>query len=93
MLYKYIAEQSMRLGTQFQFQTATLKDFLSYDAMRGMVGKTIAFIAVDRTLADSKTNLDSVTNYQDVFVTEHGKSDEKVLGWVTNVEIAKRASL
>jgi hypothetical protein len=40
------------------------------------------------TLADAKQTMDALRNCSDVFVTESGRIDEPVIGWVTNAEIA-----
>jgi hypothetical protein len=37
--------------------------------------------------------MDGVKDCQDVFVAEHGKPDEPVMGWLTNIDIAKNAKV
>jgi hypothetical protein len=58
----------------------TFKDF---------VASTLAYIAVDRTLADAKAAMEAKPLCQDVIVTATGKSDEPMQGWVSNVDIAR----
>jgi hypothetical protein len=44
-------------------------------------------VAINRTLRDAKTAMESQKGCHDVFVTQTGAATEKVLGWVTNVGI------
>lgn len=93
MLYKYIAEESCAKGPAFQFADVTLEDFLNFELMKDYVSRTRAFVAADQTLADAKVQMEAVPGCQDVFVTEHGQADEPVLGWLTNIEIAKHSKV
>ncbi len=93
MLYKFLAEESLAKGQGFQLNTTTLEDFLNFNGMKDYVSKTLAFVALDQNLADAKAIMEGVKDCQDVFVTEHGKPDEPVMGWLTNIEIAKNAKV
>lgn len=44
-------------------------------------------ISKDATLLDAKVLMDNLPGCQDVFVTETGKKTEKVLGWISNVDV------
>jgi hypothetical protein len=44
-------------------------------------------ISKEATLLDVKMMMDNLPGCQDVFVTETGKKSEKVLGWVSNVDV------
>lgn len=92
MLYKFIAKKSIKDG-KFNAEEANLQDFLDFEDMKETVSETIAFVAKDANLADAKSRMDSVSKCQDVFVTEHGNGDEPVLGWITNIDIARNANL
>jgi hypothetical protein len=70
-----------------------LKQFLDFGENEKFVSRTMAFVAIDRTLADAKTAMEAVNDCQDVFVTEDGSRDKPVLGWIMNVDIAKRAKV
>ena len=50
---------------------------------------TLAYIAIDRTLADAKAAMSALSLCQDVIVTQTGKSSEPMLGWIPNVDIAR----
>src|SRR5262249_45573342 len=50
---------------------------------------TLAYIALDRTLADAKAAMAALPLCQDVIVTQTGNSTEPMRGWLSNVDIAK----
>jgi hypothetical protein len=54
-----------------------------------LVEKSIAFVASKATLEDAKAEMEKTSNCQDVFVTQTGKADEPIQGWLTNTEISK----
>src|SRR6266436_5852431 len=58
----------------------TFKDFIT---------GTLAYIAIDRTLADAKAAMEAKPQCQDVIVTETGKSDERMQGSISNVDISR----
>lgn len=49
------------------------------------------FLAPDASLYDAKKLMDASPACNDVFVTKSGKADEQVLGWVSNVDVARVA--
>jgi hypothetical protein len=67
---------------------------LSYTSLVGtnfsqFITKTAAFVAKNATLADAKAAMERTTAIQDVIVTQTGLSTEPMLGWITNVDIAR----
>jgi hypothetical protein len=44
-------------------------------------------IGKNATLLDVKNIMDLLPGCQDVFVTETGKKDEDILGWISNVDV------
>jgi len=56
----------------------------------GLFNRIRAWTCVARTgtLADAKQAMEGSPHCSDVFVTDSGRPDEPVIGWVTNVEIA-----
>src|SRR5262249_5203015 len=58
----------------------TFKDFIT---------RTIARIAETATLADAKVAMEATPNCQDVIVTATGAGSAPMLGWVTNIDIAR----
>ncbi|HEX8877560.1 MAG TPA: hypothetical protein VF777_12490 [Phycisphaerales bacterium] len=66
-------------------------DLLDSPEFGKQVQNACAYISKDATLAEAKAAMESRQNCQDVFITEHGRPDEPVIGWLTNNEI-QRAS-
>lgn len=100
LLYKFVADIALHPPTPpIDAAGATLKDFLDHDGgrMRRIVSRSITYVGADATLADAKAAMESQAarereaGCQDVFVTETGAAAEPVLGWLTNIEIGKRA--
>jgi hypothetical protein len=67
-----------------------LSDLLAVGHLKELA-LAIGFIAQDDTLAGAKRAMESKSRCQDVFVTTNGKSDSAVVGWITNIEIAKNS--
>ena len=92
-LNRFIADQS-RLAEAGQApagnSTATLIELLSHQAGDQTIGeivKRFVFVKEDATLADARAAMLAVKGCEEVFVTKNGKSDEPVLGWLTNSDI------
>jgi CBS domain-containing protein len=54
-----------------------------------IITTTLAYVAADRTLADAKMVMEAAPLCQDVIVTQTGNRDERMLGWISNVDIAR----
>jgi len=50
---------------------------------------TLAYVALDRAVADAKAAMESKPLCQDVIVTPTGKSNEPMRGWISNVDITR----
>jgi hypothetical protein len=59
---------------------ATFKDFIT---------KTVAYVAETATLADAKAAMEATPHCQDVMVTATGKNGAPMLGWISNIDIAR----
>lgn len=59
------------------------KTFLEY------IRATMSFVRVDGTMADAKLAMQSVSGCQDAFVTQSGRPEEAVLGWLTDSEVLR----
>ena len=59
--------------------------------MPDLVEKSLGFVSVKATLGDAKATMEKTKNCQDVFVTENGRADEPVIGWLPNTDISKHA--
>ena len=94
----YIAHRSMVdqfIGRQVrkrkaaELATLTLADMLAEEPhLKAMFSSTAAFVGSQSTLAEAKAAMSSVPNCYDVFVTDTGRPEEPVLGWLTDVKIA-----
>jgi len=56
---------------------------------REFIGSAVAFVARDRTVAEAKALMEQSSGCQDVIVTDSGKRDEPVLGWISNIDIGR----
>jgi len=72
-----------------KLEDLTLADFTGDKDFVNLLTKSFGTIKVNSSLADVKHVIDTVTDCQDVFVTETGESNSKVIGWITNVIVAK----
>lgn len=91
MLFKFISRKSMETaGSPIDVSDLKLRQLLDFEDMRKMVEESLAFVSVDATLGDAKRLMELTENCQDVFVTQNGRKEKPVLGWLTNIDIAKR---
>lgn len=65
----------------------TLADLLSQPEMEKEF-ENFVVIKKQATLAEARSSMRTTPGCRDVFVTEHGRWDEPVLGWLTNIDIA-----
>jgi hypothetical protein len=68
---------------------ATLQDLLDFDDMGALVTESLACVQLNATVADAKRMMDQTENCQDVFVTQTGTREGRLLGWLTNVDISR----
>lgn len=67
----------------------TLADLISDTDYGEMIKMSFGILRENDSLAEAKHLIDYVSICQDVFVTENGEPNSKVIGWVTNVIVAK----
>jgi len=70
----------------------TLEKFITTQKKAGFVfGVDKGFVVVSEqsTLTISKQKMDKIPSCQDIFVTKEGKPDEPLIGWISNVRMAK----
>jgi hypothetical protein len=65
----------------------TLGDLLAVPEFKELV-EAIGFVPERATVADARRVMASIKNCNDVFVTTHGKRDERATGWLTNTLLA-----
>lgn len=98
ILHRSIWMEMLNLGAKQTPPVDTAKDnigkLLSESCTSGKTFKefilsTLAYVALDRTLADAKAAMEAKPQCQDVIVTATGKDDEPMRGWISNVDIAR----
>lgn len=98
-LIRYIAHLSavdkfIRDAVQSKkLEDLTLQDMLVIPANRDLIEGTVRTIVGSQSLAEVKTIMENVKDCQDVFITEDGTRQSKVLGWITNVILLEQAKV
>lgn len=90
-LAKLTLKHLLDMANQKKATPKSSEDAEPYATFGDLAKEAVAFVCIDRTLADAKQEMDRVKRCQDVFVTRTGARNEPVLGWLTNVEFAKAA--
>jgi len=85
-LDSFLADQCPKLAKDLTFG-----DLLA-SAQGERVRNAAEFVSKVATLGEAKSRMEAKPHCQDVFVTENGKSTEKVLGWLTNNAIQEAAT-
>jgi heme/copper-type cytochrome/quinol oxidase subunit 2 len=82
-------------GTPKDKKDLTVGDMYESDdpTFNGIVKLVPTFIAQDATLDKVKEAMKDNSICQDVYVTENGSKDERVLGWITNSLVIEKAGL
>lgn len=78
-------------------ETLTLADILKDETMAEVLAKSVVYVRPEATLADVRNEMeraskDSPKTVRDAFVTQTGKSSEQVVGYLSDVDIAKYGS-
>jgi hypothetical protein len=89
-VFKFLAEKARHGASATDLGSLTLDQFIADPEMRSWV-TALAYVPVDGSLADAKGAMERVAGCQDVIVTEGGRSDQALVGWLTNVDIGRRA--
>jgi hypothetical protein len=97
-LFEWLKDQAQQSVSYDDAVKRSLQDLL--DATRKRRGHemkyadffrtTTVFVPNGATLHDAKVALSSAPQARDVFVTQNGKADEPLQGWLTDIDIAKR---
>ena len=69
----------------------TLKNLLDNSEMKKILDHSFALVRFDADLAEAKDKMDNTSGCLDVLVTQNGKENEPVLGWITNAKIEEIA--
>jgi len=71
----------------------TVKDLVEDPAFSTLFKQSFAFVSLGDTLADAKAKMESTPSCEDIFVTGTGRETDAVVGWVTDNEITRAATL
>jgi hypothetical protein len=93
MIDKYLAQFAGKADTVGgkKVSELTLTDLLSDAAMKKFFESSFAFVPLTATLADAKREMEAIDKCGDVFVTNTGKKDEPILGWITDNAIIENS--
>jgi hypothetical protein len=75
--------------TDIPLHDLTLAHVLEQPEMKQLFESSFAVVPKNASLAEAKAAMETKADCRDVFVTENGRRDEAVLGWLTNVDIAR----
>jgi hypothetical protein len=83
--------------TGTDINTITLKHLLDDKDLRTLLDSSVIYVSPTTTLADVKQRMEEASKnrpiaVRDAFVTTSGDSKEKVIGYVTDIDIAKRGA-
>jgi hypothetical protein len=73
--------------------TLSLKDLLEDPKIKDYIVNSFLPLAQDATLADAKDLLDKNPQCLDILVTQDGRKNEVVAGWITNVMVLNAATI
>jgi hypothetical protein len=90
MISYFIASQILAGNAVTDF---TLEDMYTKGSpeIKNILDNSVKFISKDANLLEAKHIMQQFKTCQDVFVTGTGKSDETILGWITNVTITENS--
>jgi hypothetical protein len=84
---QYLTTQA-RQPTPPDLKILTLQDLLSDSKLKDKLENSFITLNENATLQDVKAAMDAAPDAQDAFLTRNGKSNEPILGWITNNIIA-----
>jgi len=97
---KYMAHRSLfdkfivqEVAKGKKVEDLTLQDMLDDAKYKDVLTGSFKTLLETSNLADAKTLMDKIKICSDVFATENGKVDSKVLGWVTNIIIEEQSKV
>jgi hypothetical protein len=74
-------------------EPATLKDLAGDPSFRTLIYDAVAFVSKTATVGEAKAAMESTPKCQDVIITANGQRDEPAIGWLTNIDIGRLASV
>ena len=81
---KYIKEGGKDIDNLDEFKTAQKKAGIEFGLNKGFI-----VVSESATLSVAKQKMEKIATCQDIFITTEGKPEEKLIGWISNVRMAK----
>ena len=92
LIYKFVALRSTGgEATPISLSDLSLEDLLAFEDVIDYVREAIAAVSETATLGDARAAMEKV-NCQDILVTTTGERQGPVVGWLTNVDIARHVT-
>jgi TIR domain len=93
MIDGYLASKVTDPDPEIDIADITMADMLEKEPeLKSLFETSLGFVGKEERLIEVKTIMGANPNIQDVFVTETGKQDEPVLGWITNAMMAQHTA-
>ena len=77
----------------YSIKGLNLKDLLDDPGMQEILDHGFTLVRQDADLAEAKDKMDNARDCLDLLVTQNGKENEPVLGWITNAKIEEVAKV
>ncbi len=97
---KFVSDKALASAPPKPIPDLSLADLMADSQLGAVIRGSFALVKSDDTLADAKNAMDKASaalgpagSCYDVFVTEAGKADESVIGWITNDIINENAKV
>ncbi len=89
LIYEYMAKTAIEAAEANppsvpDYDHLTLSNVLDSEKDRVTIRETLAFVAPGSTIGEAKAAMQRIDGCQDVFVTDRGDRNGKVIGWLTN---------
>lgn len=91
-IVRKLSEETQTADSQF-LESLTLHDFVNDEALKHYANASFLTVTDKASLAEIKTLMDHIEHCADVFVTEDGTKNTRVIGWVTNNIILAKANI
>ncbi|MDQ7249693.1 hypothetical protein [Dongia sedimenti] len=89
-LNKYYVDKKIVPGVPpVDGQAQTFADLLQDPEYLKLISKLVVFVPATATLTEAKAALEAISGAQDIIVTGTGNFSGPMLGWLTNIDLAK----
>lgn len=91
----FISEQVFPENRNIEVDKLTFNDMLTNGSagIKEKLSQCRQFVSKTSNLKEAKEIMDRIKFCKDVFVTEHGRSDEPVLGWITDSLLVEKGTV